>query len=339
MLELARSKLDFELKPENLEDLWVLSQFIVSGDKIEATTERKVKIGDDRAKQVKKIIRIELNVKKTKFEHNILRITGEILNETEFTSIGQSHTLNFNVSDKVKIKKNSILKFEEKILKRALESKKSLNLLILLDKDELVAAEFGDFSFSILYEKQGLGSKKGNNEEINEEEEKFKILQDTLKRDYSNIIFAGPGNAKESLKKYIDSKLKISIVTFAWSDVSNLSIQKVIRKIHESSILKDSRLAEESQGINELLKRIHKKEKSIYGYDNTVLAVNEGKVEELIISTKLIDQFKEEDKYLELNELMRNTENLNGNLIIADSKNEPGKILDGLGGIAALCRY
>ncbi len=325
--------------PESLEDLWVLSQFISPNDKILATTQRKVKIGNDSTKQITKLIFIELEVIKTSFESDILRVSGTIQNETEFTAVGQSHSLNFNVNDKIKIQKANLLNFEQKLLDRAVKTKKSMSLLILLDKSELIASQFGDFSYQVFFEKKGLGSKKQYHEEINENEEKLKLIEDLLKKDYSHIIFAGPGSWKDSLKKYIEDKTGLKTLSLSFPEISAQGVQKAIKQIHESGILKESSLGDESTAVSNLLENINKNKKHIYGYKNTQTATNEGKVELLLISTKFIDKQKEDEKYTEINELMKTVEQLNGNLIIVNSKNEPGKILDGLGGIAGICRY
>jgi stalled ribosome rescue protein Dom34 len=112
----------FKLLPQVLEDLWILSQFITQDDIIFSKTERKVKIGNsDNAKQVKKLIFVELLVKKVSFEGETLRISGEIQNETEFTAIGVSHTLNFKVGNIIEIKKRQVLSYEEKLIKKSVE--------------------------------------------------------------------------------------------------------------------------------------------------------------------------------------------------------------------------
>ncbi len=338
---LNKNNLTFELKPENNDDLWILSEFINPEDIIYATTERKVKIGDENSsKQVKKLMYIELLAKKINFENNILRISGEIQNETEYTAIGQNHSISIKANDKIIIKKNNILKFEEKILNKSLETKKSHNLLILIDRDEIVGAEFTSFSYKIILTANGLGSKKQYNQEIDENKQKYELIKDLLNKDYNNIIFSGPGDFKERLAKYIKDfmNIKISIITFPEVNASS-AVQKAIKIISEKNILEDSRLAEEEEETSELLKNININNKYAYGYENSKNATNEGKVEKLLITTKLITKYKDEGNYSEINSIMKTCEDLNGKLFILDSKNEPGRIIDGLGGIACICRY
>lgn len=283
----------FELRVESYDDLWILSQIIAQNDKVFGTAERKVKIGNsDNAKQVRKIFNIELLINKVAFTGKQLRVTGNIQNETEFTSIGESHTLTYSISENINFEKHNMLGFQKKLLDRAVNSKKSQNFLVLFDKDDLVAAEFSDFSFSILFEQSGLGSKKYSSEQINEEEQKLKLIEDYLKKDYSNIIFAGPGLYKENLKKYIKDKLGINSTTFSYQEVSSSAVNKVIKEIAQSSILKDSQLSQETESISKLLENINKNKRFSYGYENTFDSITSGKGEILLISTDLIDKKK-----------------------------------------------
>jgi len=330
----------FEFLIETLDDLWTLSQFIVPDDTLEGKTERKVKIGTEtNYKVVRKLIYIKLLTKSVKFENETLRITGEIQNETEFTSVGHSHTLSFSIGDKILITKKDILKFEEKLIKNACDTKNTHNLLILTDKDEMIISEFTNFNYKIFFHKKGLGNKKYIQTEIDEQEQKFFEIENYLKKDYSSILISGPGIYKEKLSKYIIDKTNKKILTFQWPDVNSNSVQKCINKINESGLILSSDLAIEQENISKLLENINKNKCYIYGYENTINKINEGSCETLIITTKLIDEKKEENKYQELNEYFKLVEQLNGKLVIINSKNEPGRILDGLGGIAGILRY
>ncbi len=336
---ISQEKDIYEFKIDHLEDLWVLSEFITPNNIIYSKTMRKVAIGNDKTKQVTKIIYIELKVNKTLFDSELLRIQGDILNETEFTAVGQSHTLSFQVNDTIKIKKDQILKYEEKILNNALNSKKSLNLGVLFDKDELILFEFSEFNFKVLTHEKNLGSKKGYSSQIiNDEEEKYKIIEPMFRKNYSNIILAGPGNFKDKLKKYLDSK-GIKSLSYHFYDVSPNLVQKLITKIFESGILEENQISREQTLIDELLLNIEKNEKSSYGFENSYNSVIEGSVEKLLISTKLISKYKDDNKFNELQELFHTLEQLKGELIIINSKHEPGQILDGLGSICAILRY
>lgn len=339
MQELSKVGNLYELRADNLEDLWLLSQFISPGDDVFASDERKIKVGsENNPKITKKIIKVELRVRKTSFENEVLRVSGEITNETEFTSIGSSHTLTFKVNDNIKVLKCRVLKFEEKMLKTAIESKKTTNFIALFDKDDLIAAEFGDFNYKVLFEEKGLGSKKYTSEEINEEEQKYKLIKPFIDRGYANIILAGPGMFKENLKKYLLDK-GIKTESFIFHDVTSQAMSKLVNEVNKMGFLKDNQIALESDYVSKLLLNIEKGGKFAYSLIDVERKVNEGSCEVLLISTKFLDKAREEGTYEGINELMRLTEDMRGELIIVQSKFEPGKILDGLTGIGGILRY
>lgn len=340
MQELSREKNNLELKIDHLEDLWILSQYISTNDIIYSTTKRKVAIGNDKTKQVTKIMYVELKVQKVTFDTDILRVQGEILNENEFTAVGQSHTVSFLVSDTVKISKYKILNFEEKLLKKAIESKHSLNLGVLMDKDELIAFEFSPYGYKVLVHEKNLGSKKGYATiTIDDNNEKYEHIKPLLERSYSTIILAGPGKFKNSLSQYISSKSYDSL-TFDFSDVDSVSIPKCIAKISKSNILDNSEIAREEEYVQEFLKRLNSPNSlCAYGEDAVISKINEANVENLLITTKFINKKKDDGSFLDFQEYLTLVEQLQGDIIMIHSKHSSGQIIDGLGGIVSLSRY
>jgi stalled ribosome rescue protein Dom34 len=332
---------NFEFLIETLDDMWVLSQFVDLNDRVFGRAERKVKIGNEtNYKVVKKLIFVELLVKQVKFENEVLRVTGEIQNETEFSAVGVSQTLTYNLGDKIKLQKQTVLEYQKKMIDNAIKSKNSYNLVVLLDKDDMVVFEYSSFSYKVLFEKSGLGSKKYKSLEIDENEEKYELIKDILKRDYASIIFAGPSLFKDKLQKYVGDKLGIKILTIKWNEVSSGSISNLIREINESSLVFNSQISHENKYLSKLLENINKGKKYVYGRENTYESVNAGRCEVLLVSTKFIDSLREDsNSYAELNEIMKTAERLNCELVIVDSKNQSGKVLDGLGGIGGVLRY
>ena len=335
-----KEKNNFELKIETLDDLWVLSQFIVPGDKVSGKTERKIKVGgEDSTKQSRKLIFINLLIDKVDYTENILRVGGKIQNETEHTAIGQHHSFNYQVGDLINIEKQKILHYEEKLLNNSIESKNSFYLLIILDKDDLLVTEFSQHSFNVLFSKNNLGSKKYKHKEINEESEKYELVKDLLNKNYSEIIIAGPGFWKEKFSKYLKDNYNISTVTFSWNDTYYSSIPKIIRNLSESGLLEENQLTYQSQKVSDLLYNINTGNKYTYGENEVSQAGNTGRISSLLITTKFISNKRENQAYQSINELMKTVEELGGEISILDSHYEPGNIIDGLGGIAAILRY
>lgn len=329
----------FKVKSESLDDLWILSEVIQEGDLVFSKTKRKVKIGTDSTKQVTKLIFVKLLVERAKFEGEILRISGKIQNETEFTQVGQFHTLNFEVNSVLEFEKKEFPFYLKKLFDRALDKKRGNFLLILIDKDELIISRFNDFGYSVISRTTGLGSKKRYNLDENTIDSKLKLIEPEIKKEYSQIIIAGPGFEKEKLQKELKGKFGIKSILFNWFDVSSNSIQKVISKLTKSGVLKENIISNEKILVDELLLNISKNEKFAYGEEEVFEKIDSGQVEKLLISTKFIEDKMEKGEFKELNGKMILVENLNGEVFIINSKNEPGKILDGISGIGVILRY
>ena len=330
----------YELLIENLDDLWIISQIIEQNDEIFGKAERKVKIGsENNYKITRKLIYVELKITNIKFENEILRITGNILNENEFAPINSLQSLSYKPNDKIEFKKNTILNYHKKLLENSINTKKSKNLLIILDKDELIAVDFSPIKYTFLFKKTGLGSKKYTSENINEEQQKFELIKDLLKKNYSHIIFAGPGFFKEKLAKFTKTKLNLKINTIQFYDVNQTSISKLIKEINKSKIISANQISRENDYTQKLLENINKKQKYCYGLENVTQHINQGSIKTLLITTNFIEKAKQENKYEQINQLLILVEKLNAENIIIDSKNESGYIIDGLSGIAGILRY
>jgi protein pelota len=81
------------------------------------------------------------------------------------------------------------------------------------------------------------------------------------------------------------------------------------------------------------------KGKAEYGIKNIKKAIEMGAVSVLLITDSLIHKKRQEDTFAEIENIMHDAENANGEICIISSEHEGGKKLDGLGGIGALLRY
>ena len=77
----------------------------------------------------------------------------------------------------------------------------------------------------------------------------------------------------------------------------------------------------------------------MYGFEEVKKAITAGAISKLLITDDFIQQKREEGYYLELDELMKKIDHLQGEINIISSQQESGQKLDGLGGVAALLRY
>ncbi len=86
-----------KVSPENLDDLWVLSQIVEPGDIIKGKTLRKIKKTEatERAKKViKRPVFMKIGVERTELGADVLRVSGKIIEGPEDVPRGSYHTFN-----------------------------------------------------------------------------------------------------------------------------------------------------------------------------------------------------------------------------------------------------
>jgi protein pelota len=121
--------------------------------------------------------------------------------------------------------------------------------------------------------------------------------------------------------------------------VSTAGLNEVLRRPEVLSALHDERITEEVAMVEELLDEIAKDGKSVYGEKQVKQAVEAGAVKTLLITEQYLKEKRENNQFEGLDQLMRLTEQLKGEVHLISNEHEAGKKLQGLGGIAALLRY
>ncbi len=125
----------------SLDDLWFLSQVIDVDDSVKSKTTRKVKLGDDATKVIKKTYVLEIKAEKVEFGSESLRINGTVLSEMEDIPKGAYHALNLEVGSVVTITKKEWLQFQ---LDRLDDAARDVPRVFL------VAVDRGEVSFGVL---------------------------------------------------------------------------------------------------------------------------------------------------------------------------------------------
>ena len=111
-------------------------------------------------------------------------------------------------------------------------------------------------------------------------------------------------------------------------------IQETLRRGVVKRIVRDSRIAFETELVDKLLEGVAKDGAVIYGVNETESAVEAGAVETLLVIDKLI---RGKNEHVE--KILEKTESLSGNVVIISTVHDAGKQLEALGGLAALLRY
>jgi protein pelota len=329
---------EIALLPESLDDLWHLQHLIERGDLVFALSHRKVPTIADKVrpeKMERKTVRLGVKVEDIEFHvySNWLRLHGIIKSGMD---VGAYHTLNIEVGTDL-----SILKYHwrrdllARIDEAVAESQRPKVVLALVEEGEATIGILRQFGVQMAAELR-MGSGKGSGEDT-----RATFMRDVADaidqtaQDGAEVILAGPGFAKEDLKKVIDSSYPELAKRIAMDDASSIGrsgFQEVLRRGAVKSVLESSRIAREAKLIEDLFREIAKDGKAAYGIKEVQTALNYGAIETLLVLDELARRGR-------VDETMREVGNARGKVVIFSSEFEPGERLRSLGGVAALLRF
>ena len=334
-----------KLKVTSPEDLWYLSHLIDPGDFVKGKTTRKIKIGEnENAKTVKKTYLVKIEAETIDFSTggDNLRVNGKIKEGPEEIPKDSYQAIALELGTEFTLEKVRWLEYQKQKLKESTE-KKVQYLICIFDREEVLFALTKEFGYEIVLRFKGDVPKKSQTVEIkkNFHQEIIKAIMEYNQR-YTpeNIIIASPAFWKEELhKKITDSEIKKKIVLATCSDVSESSIDEVIKRPELEQVMKASRTRQEKIIVDQLLNEINKNGLAVYGWEEVKKAIDAGAVSKLLLTDDFIQQKREQGKYLELDTLMKKIDSLKGEIHIISSEQESGQKLDGLSGVAAILRY
>mgnify|MGYP001571838106 FL=1 len=332
-----------KLKVTDKDDLWYLSHLIDQGDIIRGKTTRKIKIGDsENAKSVKKTYTLSIEAETVELTETSVRINGKVVEETEDVPKGSYQSITLEEASEFGLEKQQWLSYQKQKLQEACEKKYDY-LLCLFDREEVLFALTKKFGYEILTTLKGDVQKKAKAVEVKKDfqEEIIKNLESYNERyKPSAIILASPAFYKEDLyKKIPQSELKKKIVLATCSDISERSLDEVMRRPELAETLKHSRARQEQILVEELLKEINKNDKAAYGWKEVQEAGNSGSVLKLLLTDSFIHKKRTAGEFADVDQCMKTVDSLQGEIHIISSESDAGKKLNGLGGIAAILRY
>ena len=328
------------VKLENLDDLWHLERLLEKGDLITARTKRKksIKRGQEVELAEKRPMTLTLELEKTEYHKDThsLRLMGIIQEGPDDVQLHSYHTIVAEPGLFLTIKKEAWKPHHFDRLNKA-RIKEPLILICLVDRDRadfagLVATGI-DWMGSINAKKVerqsvAVGSKQERSELF------YKEIISKLEKEehFQNIVLAGPGFERENLYHYIEKNnpaLSQKIFLEHTSSIGKPGVQEVI-KLSVNRVLKKTRIAKETQTVEDLLTEIAKEGLAVYGKEKVENALDFGAIEKLLVSEEHIKEYEG---------LMVNAEKMNGTVMIISTGHEAGEKFLSIGGIAAFLRF
>ena len=339
------------LSVTSLDDLWFLSQVIEKGDAVTAKTVRKMKLGgqeERKANVVKKWVQLTLEVEKVEFHKytNALRVAGKITEASGDIQRGAFHTINIEEGSKLTVKKEVWLKHQWSRLQEATKEKFPKVLLCVLDRKEVSFALLKRYGYDLMSELEG---------EV--QEKRFPILkksatfyQDIVKRiqEYVKrfkieyIIIASPAFWKDEIMKEVNKnaqELKNKVTLATCNATGKNALNEVLKRDEVKKLLKNERLIQEIALVDEIFTEIGKNGAVTYGLQEVEKVAQTGAVKTLLITTDLIRSLRQENRYDQLDKVMKLVEQAQGDIHIITTEHDAGQRLQGITGIAALLRY
>ncbi|MEM5793025.1 MAG: mRNA surveillance protein pelota [Candidatus Aenigmatarchaeota archaeon] len=326
------------LKVENDDDLWHLINILERGDNILARTIRtkfierdgqKIKIG-------KTPMTLKIELEKFEFNENIfnLRLTGRILEGPEDVQKGSYHTIEIEVGSTLTITKEWRKHHLDRIKKSQLKTPKIL--LAVVDASEATFGVLDGKGLRIVSELRNHHSMQYEEDKIEEFYLKVASELNTLSEDCKKVILAGPGFAKEHIKKIIEKKyreLNQKIIVDSVSSSTRSGINEILKRGNFEKIIQESEALRETKLVEEFFTHLRKEDGLVtYGFNEVRRADDFGAVDTLLISDQKI-----KDK--EIEKLVDSIEKKGGKIEIISTGHSSGEQFNRIGGIGAFLRF
>ncbi len=319
-----------KLKVENLDDAWHLKKLLEPGDMLTARTVRKttIKKGSEIKEGDRKPMVLTIEAEKMEYRPDMhtIRVTGKIKSGPEDVQMDSYHTISIEQGMMITVQKEWKNYQLERIRKAG--GKKPLLFICVLDREEADFALLRESGIRML----GSVRSERTEEDIKRQEYYSQIMETLMNQEAETIIVAGPGFERENLFNFLKEKdpgLAKRVSVEHADDTGKAGVQQVL-KTSANRVLQETRIARETESVEEVMTRIKKEGLVAYGKQEISDAVRMGAVETLIVS---------EDKLEEFEKLMDEVERQRGQVTVISTEHESGEEFLGLGGIAALLRF
>jgi protein pelota len=335
------------LVPESLDDLWHLSHVIEPGDRVAGDTTRRIQRNDDQLRDKggeREHLWLALDVEDVEFAKfaNRLRVGGTITDCSREDQLGLHHTINVEEREELEVEKRWKPDQLERV-EDAVEATENPDVAIAtIEEGEAhvhTVAQYG------VEERATITATTGKGDYAQPRSELFSDLTEVLKRlDVAAIILAGPGFTKQDALDYItenEPDLPEKITTVDTSAVGDRGVHEVLKRGAVDDVQKETRIAAESELIDELTERIAEGAKVAYGPEQVAKAAEYGAIEELLVLDDRLRAERQGEGEWDINvdRVIETAEQKGGEVTVFSGEFAPGQQLRNLGGIAALLRY
>ena len=339
--------------PETFDDLWHLYNIIYENDKVYTRTTREIKPDEKYARPRRgKRIPVFLGVKVEKIGWDKLlgrlRVHGTICKAPETVPLGAHHTVNIALNKPLTIVKKKWARHNVERLKRASKTSEKPVTIVAIDDESYAIATTKQYGIEIkMEERVKLPGKLEAEKRSAAVKEYFRKALNSLRQVWtatrSPIAIIGVGFVKKDFAKFLRNEATdVAKLVVDVKSVNNNGVAGIYEALRSGILLKTTkhmRIAEETEVIEEVLKRLGKNESNIaYGFDDVKRIAQLGAIDTMVLADATLRKASDE-KRLVLEDLMRVVEQKGGKIMVVSTEHEAGLKLLALGGIAALLRF
>jgi protein pelota len=333
--------------PENVDDLWHLSHVIEPGDRVAGDTTRRIQRNDDQLRDTggeREHLWVEVAVEDVEFARfaNRLRVGGVIEDCSREDQLGLHHTINVEDNAEIEIEKRFKPDQRERI-EEAVEATDIPDVAIAtVEEGQSYVHSVAQYGTE---ERASITAPTGKGEYARPRKELFEELATVLGRlDADAIILAGPGFTKQDALDYIEENapdLVERITTVDTSSVGDRGVHEVLKRGTVEDVQQQTRIAAESELIDDLMERIADGSEAAYGPQQVAKAADYGAIEHLLVLDERlrVERAGDGDWDVDVDDIVETAEQKGGEVTVFSSEFDPGQQLANLGGIAALLRY
>jgi protein pelota len=353
IIEMNLKKGFVKVIPETFDDLWHLYNIVYEDDEVYTHTTREIKPDEKYARPRRgKRIPVFLGVKVEKISWDKLlgrlRVHGTICKAPETVPLGAHHTVKIALNKPLTILKKKLAGHHVERLKRANKTSEKPVTIIAIDDEGYVIATTKQYGVEVKMEERiKLPGKLEAEKRSTAVKEYFRKALNSLRQVWtatrSPITIIGVGFVKRDFAKFLrneTTEIAKSLVDVKSVNNSGVAgIYEALRSGVLSKTMKHMRITEETEVIEEVLKRLGKNESNIaYGFDDVKRIARLGAIDTMVLADTMLRKASDEKRLL-LEDSMKVVEQKGGNIMVISTEHEAGLKLIALGGIAALLRY
>ncbi|KAL4422403.1 hypothetical protein ABPG75_008600 [Micractinium tetrahymenae] len=348
--------------PEEGEDLWHAYNLVREGDRVEATTFRKVLRdtgtgGESERVKLKLMIRVE--AVEYDAEGQQIRIKGRNLTETEHVKLGAYHTLELELQRAFSLHKDSWDSVDVERVRTACDPAASADLAVLLITEGLAHLCLVGSTCTLtrakieanIPRKRGAAAAGYDKAMESFYEKVFAAVVRHVDWDIVRcLVIAGPGFAKEQFREHLDQEAqrrevralllnRSKILLAPASSAYKHSIKEVLASSAVSGQIKDTKAAKEVQALADFLAMLAQdSSRAFYGPGHVHAAHEMGAIQSLLITDSL---FRTTDvaKRKKFVALVDEVAAGGGEVHVFSGMHASGEQLNQLTGIAATLRF